>query len=475
MDIFRIRRDTLTQLGNKIRALTGVTGALSPFGMIGAIDGYISQSGSIGGGSSIDGLHDEITFYQNENADSGLVVCKPPVIEDIRVVYNESNDKLFSVDPKLIEKLVLPACESIETASDSLFQNSTHLSEVTLPALQIVPYSAFYGCNNLQIVNVPACATVEDNAFENCGSLENCDFRYCTDIGLTAFSGCSSLESINVGNCENLGENAFYGCSSLVSLDLHSVKYARDYSFADCTALSSLNLSSCSRLGDYVFQNCSSLSALSLPAFTTIYDAENNIYNIHPNTFLDCYISTLNVPNMLAIDWQYFGECPLATLNADNCTDISGFSNGTVYLETLYAPHCASLGGNYLANDSALKSLTLPVECEIGSGVLYGTLDPDNKTLEIHFVVNDPDNIVVGTTDTSPLFMNHEVIDGGSSDYGGGCEASESSDYDFPDAPIPGLEIYVPQSILDRFKTEFCSGRYANNIYAEPESASGDD
>ena len=231
-----------------------------------------------------------------------------------------------------------------------------------------------------------------------------------TSIHNSLFSG-SEIASVNLPACTLIGEGAFQGCLSLSSLNIPMCQSVGQDGFKWCDSLTTLNMPMCQSVGHSGFYECESLATVTLPVCDSI-------------------------------DSDGFADC--------------------AYLVSADIPACISLASYAFQNCSALEDIYLNSACVIEDYAFDGVLDPDNKTFRMHFTgVSLPSSY--GTSGGKKLFGNLSGSDDGGS--GSGSEPSEQS---ISNQPIPGLEIYVPANMLDEFKTSWCGGFYANNIFAEP-------
>lgn len=135
--------------------------------------------------------------------------------------------------------------------------------------------------------------------------------------------------------------------------------------------------------------------------------------------------------------------------------DVDAFA-GCDNLVSAHFPSCMSVGAYAfepysMGNVLALETLTLNSACAISANAFRGVLAPDSKTFRLYLRGNS-----MGTC-SDAVFQVYETED----------NANAYVDaHDKYGEPIPGLEIYVPASLLNDFKTTWAGGAFANNIYA---------
>lgn len=196
-EITLINNDTMINLANAVRNLTGISSAFTPIEMISNINNY-KENIIIHGGAHI-----------NDSSITELINDKVKYVgyRAFRSCYN-------------LSLISLPNCEYIEGPA---FEMCSSLQTVNMPKCSNIGYYAFYNCKSLSQVSFPECVTIERNAFFDCSSLTQVSFPECINIGNDAFGYCSSLTQVSFPKCTSIGDNAFYSCSLLTSLYLNQV------------------------------------------------------------------------------------------------------------------------------------------------------------------------------------------------------------------------------------------------------------
>ena len=180
-----------------------------------------------------------------------------------------------------------------------------------------------------------------------------------------------------------------------------------------------------------------------------------------PDSFYD--YKSLSLPLVTSLPNNRFRESEIESVNLPACTLIGGYGFADcAHLVSANIPACISLESFAFQNCSALEDIYLNSDCAIDDYVFDGVLDPDNKTFRMHFTGASLSSDY-GYSGGQKLFGELS-----SSDSSGSGSGSESGEQGISDQPVPGLEIYVSANMLDEFKTSWCGGFYANNIFAEP-------
>ena len=182
--------------------------------------------------------------------------------------------------------------------------------------------------------------------YKFCGSgLTTIDLPECTSIGVGAFEGCTSLTTIDLPKCTSIGGSAFKGCTSLTTIDLPKCTSIGIYTFGYCNCLTTINLPKCIQMDMWSFSNCASLISINLP----------KCIQMDMWSFSNCAsLISINLPECSSIEYGAFGSCTsLTTVNLPKCASIRdyAFSNCT-NLTTVNLPNCTSIG------DSAFNSCT---------------------------------------------------------------------------------------------------------------------
>lgn len=86
------------------------------------------------------------------------------------------------------------------------------ITEISDDEVKTIGYYAFYSCSSLTSVSFPACKTIGNFAFCYCSSLRSANFPACTTIGNYAFRYCYKLSQFYLAGssvCNLFNSNAF--------------------------------------------------------------------------------------------------------------------------------------------------------------------------------------------------------------------------------------------------------------------------
>lgn len=112
-----------------------------------------------------------------------------------------------------------------------------------------------------------------------------------TQIGQYAFATCASLSTVNFPNCSFINNYAFNGCTKLANISFPVCSRIQNYAFNGCTSLEHINFPKCSMVNYYAFQNCTNLISAELPMCSYI----------HTGTFSNCSKLTTLVLNYSSV------------------------------------------------------------------------------------------------------------------------------------------------------------------------------
>lgn len=420
-DVYLIKRTTLKSLGDSVRALSGVSQDLSLAGMKSILDTLSSSSGE---GLNISGLKDEIEYETSNESITGKMIFQPPVI----------------------------------TSSDDLHitGNATGSSAENTYSIWGVPQT------NITKLSLPLCTELGYEINLSNGSIQGLDMPSLLEVPSMLANNCASLVSVSLQSCVTIGASAFEGCQSLVNISLPECATVEDDAFKNCDSLTTISLPVCSFIGSYAFSG-TAIENLELPLFDADQNATVPLAGMNS-------LQHLKVPSLTKIDGYAFTDHPtLISIEADNCDRILDYALSCSTLESASLSACTFVGRNAFQDCLALESITLSTACEISENAFAGCLDPDNKVLRMYFVADGSNTLggIIVTDGSNKLFAEEDTDEGSGSGSGSGSEEQESLS-----SPIPGLEIYVPDEMLNRFKTEWWGGRYAANIFAMSEAPS---
>ena len=171
--------------------------------------------------------------------------------------------------------------------------------------------------------------------------IEGTSFAFVNDRITTVkgalFYKFTNLTTIDLLKCTSIGNQAFYSCKSLTTIDLPKCTNIEYDAFRSCTSLTTVNFPECTSIGFCTFYGCTNLTTVNLPECTSIKD----------HAFEGCTnLTTVNLPKCTTLGSTAFGSCKsLATVNLPNCTTIEDEAfNKCTSLTTINLPECTSIG-----------------------------------------------------------------------------------------------------------------------------------
>ena len=206
---------------------------------------------------------------------------------------------------------------SVTTIGSYAFYN-TALTKAFLPdAVQTIGSGAFRGCPLKEVVFGPNVKSLNSNIFKNYSTDNSGVERLVingtfTEIPSGMFSYWKIKELVIGENVQTINQEAFYNCDSLVSVTIpNSVTTISAYAFRDCGRLQTVDLGSgVTSIGSYAFENCQQL--------TTITGGES-LKAIGSYAFQKCYtLQTFNGHNSLETIGEY------AFYNCYNMKELTG-------------------------------------------------------------------------------------------------------------------------------------------------------
>ena len=211
-----------------------------------------------------------------------------------------------------------------------------------------------------------------------------------------------NLVDSDIINEYNSAKNLIMSNSSIPNIFTDDTIKILQLSFPFNSILQKINLPECTSIGSgYAFYNCTSLTIVDLPKCTSI----------GTKAFKQCInLTTVNLPECTSIDYGAFDRCTsLTTVNLHKCSSIDNYA---------------------FANCTSLTTIDLPECTSIVDSAFYGCTNLTTIILSSNQVV---------TLNNINAFTNSPIANG--------------SGY-----------IYVPDNLVDSYKTATNWSTYANRI-----------
>lgn len=275
------------QLENKYRILN-VDG-----GIILQLECYIGYRESCGYFEifyTLDGeelIPDSVTFVKAEQSDIVSEHKNSETIVDgdftyryyldgLMLVKYTGNDTEISI-PKSYNGLPV-ICIGNECFSGQVIRNDNEcisiqkITSVSMPSIQVIGSSAFFGCTELTYVYAPQVRMIGDCAFQSCNALSTVNFPNALSIGMRAFDTCLSLVQADFPSLKYIGRESFF-CTA-----------ASEYRFPCAEIIDSEAFSNCFDLRDVYFPK------LKSPGSDLFFSCEHiTIHTKKGNSTVDMY------------------------------------------------------------------------------------------------------------------------------------------------------------------------------------------
>lgn len=248
-------------------------------------------------------------------------------------------------------------------------------------------------------------------------SLKKYQDKYATDVKYNGFNNCKALTSVDIPNATTIGDYAFNACPALKTANLSNATNVGAYALSNCDVLTTVDLPNATDIGAGTFASCPALTSIDLPNATDIgEDAFNNCTTL----------TSVDLPKATSIGNSVFGYCSaLTTVDLPKATSIgnTAFGNCTA-LTSVNLPNVTSIGISAFNSCSALTSIDLPSVTSIGTSAFYSA----NKL--------------------ETIFLRSKTM----------CTCTGSQ------VLLPSVVIYVPESLIDSYKTATYWSNYASHF-----------
>lgn len=280
--------------------------------------------------------------------------------------------------------------------------------------LLILGYYAEDGDGNLVAHTKSNVASYKPSTEE---SLKKYQDKYATDVMVNGFKGSKSLISVDIPNATNIGASAFYACSALASTDFTNAISIGSTAFESCYSLTSIDFPNATSVGESAFDSCTALESIDLPNATDIGNyAFNNCKSL----------TSINLPKATSVGRYTLANCSaLTSVNLPSVTNVGtqAFYDSTG-LTSINIPSATNVETFAFQSCTALESIDLPNVTNIGTSAFYSC----NKLEKI--------------------FLRSKTM----------CTLEGSPNL------VPVTVIYVPESLIDSYKTANYWSDYASQF-----------
>ena len=224
-----------------------------------------------------------------------------------------------------------------------------------------------------------------------------------------------------------IGDYAFYNYSTLTNVSFPVATSIGEYAFQYCSGFTEVSFPNVTSIGKNAFASCSSLTSVSFPVATSIGNF----------TFDECSsLTSVSFPNVTSIGGDAFASCSsLTSVSFQVATSIGNFAfRSCSGLTEIAFPKVTSIGEYAFQDCSGLTSVSFPKVTSIGESAFYGC--------------SGLTTIYVGTeSDTVCTLSNTYTI------------------------PSSVTDIYVPATLVDRYKSATNWSSYADKIKVDIQPA----
>lgn len=252
-----INDETMTQIADPLRSLTGRTDGMTPAEMAAAgaaahtevqtqtdliyqIKMVLNGKAAGGTGKPEQGKTANIT----ENGEHEIVPDEGYTLSKVSVNVNVESSVDTTIEDGLITRTLTEyRNDRVTSVGDYAFNQNKTIKSVSMQNVTNIGNYGFCDCSNLVSVNFPLLTTVGDRVFQNT-KVTSIDFPLLKNVGRNICYNGSNLETVNLPSATTLGWYVFYACKKLTRLDFPVLTFIEGYSFNGCTALETLILRS---------------------------------------------------------------------------------------------------------------------------------------------------------------------------------------------------------------------------------------
>lgn len=423
----------LTDIGNAIRAKTKSTTKYKPSEMAEAIES-ISAGGSSGDSSVVVNSDSawkySITQKEHENITVGVsheMVGDNTSGYQTRMVFTPAISSNYGYNAGTIRKTVDEKNHVANFTADDVTEVAGLLKDgwagiyvlASRVDSQVVSYY-FNDYNNHSSSKVSAGTSIENLlilGYYTEDSSGNLVAKTKFNMASYAPSTLASLKKCQNKYATGVMTNGFNGSKSLTSVDIPNATTIGSTAFQSCYALTSIDFPNATTIGASAFDSCSALASINLP----------NATNIDNYAFNNCKaLTSVDLPKATSVGTYTLANCSaLTSVDLPSVTSVGqqAFYNDAS-LTSVNLPSATSIGPYAFQSCYALESIDLPNATSMGESVFYSC----NKLKKI--------------------FLRSKTM----------CTLGGSPNL------IPESVIYVPESLIDSYKTANWWSNYASHF-----------
>lgn len=268
-----INDETMTQIADPLRSLTGRTDDLTPAEMAAAgaaahtevqtQTDLIDQIKTVLNGKAAGGTgkpEQEKTANITENGEHEIVPDEGYTLSKVSLNVEIGGDTEIE-DAMVARTLTEYRNDRLTTIGNYAFCGCSKLAEVYLPNVTTVGQYAFEGCKITEITssNFPNLTTLDQHSFRTCQSVTHVNLPKVTAVAQYAFNTCQYVKEVRFDKATSTGNRSFVANSRLEKAVFPSLKSMAGLTFYQCYSLKAVILASetmCTLASTDAFNQC---------------------------------------------------------------------------------------------------------------------------------------------------------------------------------------------------------------------------